>query len=40
MIVAKIQVNGVCARVVYRKIITAGMIGAKIEILYTDPVWD
>ena len=40
MLVAKIQVSGTCARTVYAVPITAGMIGAKVEILYTDPVWD
>lgn len=40
MLVAKIQVSDTCARTVYAIPITAGMIGAKVEILYTDPVWD
>lgn len=40
MEVAKIQVSGTCARTVYAVPITAGMIGAKVKILYTDPVWD
>lgn len=40
MLVAKIQVSGTCAKTIYAIPITAGMIGGKVEILYTDPVWD
>lgn len=40
MLVAKIQVSGTCAKTIYAIPITAGMIGGKVEILYSDPVWD
>lgn len=41
MEVAKIQVRGTCARTVYADHpITAGMIGAEVAIVYSDPVWD
>lgn len=39
MIVAKIQVSGVRIKTVYRNYITAGIIGAAIEISYTDDIW-
>ena len=40
MLVAKIQVSGTRARTVYANPITAGMIGAEVAVVYTDPVWD
>lgn len=39
MIVAKIQVSGVSANVVYRKTIPSGIIGAQIEIGYAQDIW-
>lgn len=39
MIIAKIQVNGVRARVVYRKNIPAGIIGAQVELDYAEDIW-
>ena len=39
MIVAKIQVNGVTANTVYRKVIPAGIIGAQVEFEYDEAVW-
>lgn len=39
MIVAKIQVSGVRAHVVYRNFIPAGIIGAQVEIDYADDLW-
>lgn len=40
MEVAKIEVSGTRARTVYANPITAGMIGAEVAVVYTDPVWD
>lgn len=40
MIVAKIKVNGVSATADYRKTITAGMIGAQVQIDYAADPWD
>ena len=40
MEVAKIEVSGTRAKTVYANTITAGMIGAEVTIVYTDPVWD
>ena len=39
MIVAKIQVSSVRVNPVYRNSIPAGIIGADIEISYTDDIW-
>lgn len=40
MIVSKIQVSGVVAKPLYRKPITAGMVGVKVELEYTDARWE
>lgn len=40
MEIARIQISGVKAKVLTKKIITAGMIGAEVYIEYTDPAWD
>lgn len=40
MEVAKIEISGTKASTVYANDITAGMIGAEVAIVYTDPVWD
>ena len=39
MIVAKIKVKGATVNTVYRKVIPAGIIGAKVEIDYADDIW-
>ena len=39
MEVAQINVDGVYARVAYKKPVTKGMIGAKVRFLFTDNVW-
>lgn len=39
MIVAKIKVSGVRVNTVYRTFIPAGIVGAAIEISYTDDIW-
>lgn len=39
MIIAKIRVDGVTARTVYRKAIPAGIIGAQVEFDYADDIW-
>lgn len=39
MIVAKIQVSGVRANVVYRKIIPTGIVGAQVELDYAEDIW-
>lgn len=39
MIVAKIQVSGVHANVVYRKIIPTGIVGAQVELDYAEDIW-
>ena len=39
MIIAKIRVNGVIAKIVYRKVIPAGIIGAQIEFDYDEDIW-
>ena len=39
MIIAKIQVSGVHAKTVYSNFVPAGIIGAEIEISYTDDIW-
>lgn len=39
MIVAKIEVSGVRVNMVYRDVVPAGIIGAEIEISYTDDIW-
>lgn len=39
MIVAKIEVSGVRGTIVYRDVVPAGIIGADIEISYTDDIW-
>ena len=39
MIAAKIQVTGVTAHTVYRKVIPAGIIGAQLEFEYDMDVW-
>ena len=40
MIVAKIRVDFACANTVWANPITAGMIGAEVEIEYAGPEWD
>lgn len=40
MIVAKIQVTDNIAHTVYRKVITAGIIGAQVEFEYADDIWN
>lgn len=40
MIVAKIQVTGVCATAAERKLITAGIIGAQVQFDYASDPWD
>lgn len=39
MLVARVQVSGVSANVVYRKTIPSGIIGAQIEIVYAEEIW-
>lgn len=39
MIVAKIQVNGAIARTLYKKVIPAGIVGAKVEFEYDEDIW-
>ena len=39
MIVAKIQVSGVIAHTLYKKVIPAGIIGAQVELEYCDDIW-
>ncbi len=39
MIIAKIRVNGVIAKIVYRKVIPAGIIGAQVEFDYDEDIW-
>lgn len=39
MIIAKIRVNDVIAKTVYRKVIPAGIIGAQVELDYDDDIW-
>ena len=39
MIVAKIQVNGAIAKIVHRKVIPAGIIGAQVEFDYDEDIW-
>lgn len=39
MIIAKIRVNGVIAKIVYRKVIPAGIIGAQVELDYDEDIW-
>lgn len=39
MIVAKIQVNGAIAHTLYRKVIPAGIIGAQVELEYSEDIW-
>ena len=39
MIVAKIEVSGVRGTIVYRDVVPAGIIGAEVEISYTDDIW-
>lgn len=39
MIIAKIRVDGVIDRTVYRKDIPAGIIGAQVEFDYADDIW-
>lgn len=40
MEIAKVSVNGVCARAVERRIIPMGIIGATVSFEYTDPMWN
>lgn len=40
MIVAKIQVCGAQACAIEKKLITAGMVGAQVQLDYADPQWD
>ena len=39
MIIAKIRVNGAIAKIVYRKVIPAGIIGAQVEFDYAEDIW-
>lgn len=39
MIVAKIQVSGATANTVHRKVIPAGVIGAQVELEYSEDIW-
>ena len=40
MIIAQIKIRGARASVDWRKAITAGMIGAQVQIDYNDEIWD
>lgn len=40
MDLAKVQVSGIRARVAYCMGIPAGIVGAKVQFDYTDPLWD
>lgn len=40
MEIARLHVSGVKVKIISRKIITAGMIGAEVIIDYTDPAWE
>lgn len=40
MIAAKVKINGVRATVTERATITAGMVGAQVQLDYADPVWE
>ena len=40
MIRTKIEINDVQIRVIEKGIFTAGMVGAQVEILFTDPLWN
>lgn len=40
MVIAKVKVNGAHAAAVDKKTVTAGMVGAQVQLDYTDPVWD
>ena len=40
MIIAQIKVRGARASIDWRKAITAGMIGAQVQIDYNDEIWD
>ncbi|MGM9626947.1 MAG: hypothetical protein ACI3V4_02485, partial [Faecousia sp.] len=39
MIIAKVHVSGAQAGAVDKKPITAGMVGAQVQLIYTDSVW-
>lgn len=39
MIVAKIQVSGAIAHTLYKKVIPAGIIGAQVELEYSEDIW-
>lgn len=40
MELAKIEVRGTCAKVIYSRKIPKGIVGATISIKYLDPMWD
>lgn len=40
MELAKIEVRGTCAKVIYSRKIPKGIVGATITIKYLDPMWD
>ena len=40
MELGKVEVSGVCASAVDKKPIPRGIVGATVEITYTDPLWD
>lgn len=40
MIIAQIKIRGARASVDWRKAITAGMIGAQVQIDYNDEIWN
>lgn len=40
MIFAEVEVNGVCAHAVRKRIIPAGIVGAQVSFSFTDPKWD
>lgn len=40
MKIAKIQVGGTSAKVIWQNPITAGIVGATIDVEYTDPLWE
>lgn len=40
MEIAKVRVNGVCAKTIERRVIPMGIIGATVSFEYTDPRWD
>lgn len=39
MVIAKIEVDGVIAKLVYRTKIPKGIVGSKVQIQYKDPLW-